>query len=110
MLLSEDIKSKIVELAEHDLRLQSIMIAFNENLKQINENVRHVTESSIKLAERIKVLESDMQERSFKKQIMSALMTLYPLIIIALVIMTNLDHNKIKNLMDSLHAVVQFNE
>ena len=85
MLMSEDIKDQLIELAEHDLRLQSTLIAFNENLKQININLKEVTESSIKLSERVKVLESDLEDRSFKRNMTSALIKLYPLIIIALI-------------------------
>lgn len=110
MLKSEDLKGKLIELAEHDLRLQSTLIAFNENLKQININLKHLTESSIKLSERVKVLESDLEDRSFKKNMTSALIKLYPLIIISLIIMTNLDHSKIKNLIDNIQSVVQISE
>jgi len=102
MRVTEEIKFKLVDLAEHDLRLQATMIAFGENMKQINENIKEITNVSVKLAERIKVLEADFSERSVKRQLMMILMTLYPFIIGALIIIANIDHAKVSELMKTI--------
>lgn len=110
MIAGEEFRSRLLELGEHDLRLQSTMIAFNENMKNINENIRHMADVSVKLSERIKVLESDLNERSIRKHLTVLLMTLYPLILGALIVFANLDRNKIHELIADMQAITKIIE
>jgi hypothetical protein len=101
------IRAVLIELSEHDIRLQSSLTAFSENLKEINTNLARVADSSIKLAERVKVLESDLSERTYKKHLLSSLAYLYPMIIIGLLVMTNLNHDKVQSLVSNLKSLTE---
>ena len=45
MLINEDIRETVIELAKNDVRLQSTMVAFNENMRSINENLHSIVPS-----------------------------------------------------------------
>lgn len=77
--------------------------ALLESIRVINSNLNRLTETSEKLYSRINVLEQDLQERSARKRVYRSLLTLYPLLVVILLGLVNLDHYKINT------AVKDFN-
>jgi len=81
--------------------------ALMESIKVINFNLNRLTETSEKLYSRINVLEQDLQERAVKKRVYKSLLALYPLLVVILLGVVNMDHYKINTAVKDFNSLTE---
>lgn len=72
----------------------------------IQQNLERMIDVSTRLTERIHLLENDLNERTIRKKVYKSLIAFYPLIIIAFMLFSNIDHRKMLDLLKQIQLLL----
>lgn len=78
----------------------------SEAAMAVIESLRMVNSTLDKIVERLEVLESDFQERYFKRRFFKWLISLYPFAIISLIWFVDVDHKKIAEIAGDINELI----
>lgn len=90
-----------------NVEMISTLNTLTESIKLINANLERLTDSTLKLYDRIDVLEKDLQERSIKRKLVKSMFAFYPFILIFLFTCLGIDHNEIATLTKDIRSIMQ---
>ena len=100
------IETEVKQLSENNHEIVKNISAIVVELNTINSNLNRMVDISNKITERITLLENDLQERIIRKKIYKSLITFYPALIVVLMILMNLDHQKIVEILTEIRLIL----
>lgn len=97
----EDHAEQIDGLRKHSHETNKSFVLLEENIRIINSNLEKMLTESVRLADKINILDEDLRDRVNKSKLIQKLASLWPLLLISVVILSTLDYHKISTLMQS---------
>lgn len=100
------LEKSIDEIQTQEQEIHSSVSGLILSISGINKNIENLTSCTEKIFDRINVLEGEMKQREAKKQFYKSLISVYPIVITVLIIVFNMDHNKVVSVANDVTAIV----
>lgn len=83
---------------------------YEDTMLAMRNNMENMLNTMIKMSDRIKVLEHDLQERKYKKYLFNLLVSFYPIMMAILMLFMTNDHSNIHTVLTKLAPLLEQTE
>lgn len=100
------LEKSIDEIQVDEKEMRSSVNGLIQSIGGMNKNIENLTSCTEKIFDRINILEGEMKQREEKKKFYKSLVSVYPIAITILIIVFNMDHNKVVSAANDVAAIV----